>query len=151
MAFMMAYTGFRRAQGEPMDDMLSRFDVVARRANQEAGYTMSTMATASFLIKIIGIGPKLLVDLLRPFNNQLPSTAVEFEEFKTAIRRNHHILEHEPMNIGHAMQDGHGKDVARMTANYADPNGGYDSVGVYTVGMLHTMERGHGCTYTVCS
>ena len=66
MAFMMAYTGFRRAQGEPMDDMLSRFDMVARRANEEAGYTMSTAATASFLVKIIGISPKLLVDLLRP-------------------------------------------------------------------------------------
>ena len=99
---------------------------------------MSTRATCAFLIKIIGIGPKLLIDLLRPFDNQLPATDQEFEEFKTAIRRNYNILEHEPMNIGHAMQDGHGKEVSRMTANYAEADG-YESVGVYTAGMLHTM------------
>ena len=97
---MTEFLGFQRRSNETISAMLARYELIRSRGLQDGGMNMSIEGHAMHLFRILGIGTRETVELLRPFNGVMPQTEQQFRFLQTQIRRSLRISEHTPGNIG---------------------------------------------------
>ena len=101
---MTQYEAFDRYSNENIDQLLDRFDHVRHRAETEGNYVQSIEVTSLKLLRVLRVGPRDVIQLLAPFAGRYPNTEEEFRNMQATIRRQAHITEHLPGNIGQALQ-----------------------------------------------
>ena len=100
MTEMMA---FARRPGEPINSVLSRYEIVRQRAALEGQFHLPVEVCALQIFRAIGVGPQQMLPILQPLSGQLPTTAQEFNMVCMNLRRYGHITENAPGNIGQAL------------------------------------------------
>ena len=68
------FHGFQRLPGEPIDAMLTRFEVVAQRGQARAGVPVQVPHAAWMILLAMRMPTEYWVHLLTPFRGALPST-----------------------------------------------------------------------------
>ena len=84
---------FRRLAHEPIDDYLTRFEVVIFRANNLGGFTMHAPGRAWLLLNGMELPPTTWIMLLMPFDGRLPATDDEVTALTSHLRRQGHLFE----------------------------------------------------------
>ena len=103
MAAMTEMLAFSRHPQETINMVLSRFELVRGRARGEGQFVMSIEGSALQLMRACHVSPPQMLNLLQPFNHQLPHTEEEFRQLQQTMRRIGHILERSPNNVGQAL------------------------------------------------
>ncbi len=105
LAAMVEYQAFERRQGEGINQLLDRYDVVRARAENEGNFVQSTEGCAMTLLKCTNCNPQQFIQYLHPFGGRLPHNEWELRELQANMRRIGHILEHTPNNIGQSLNN----------------------------------------------
>ena len=100
---MMEFLNFQRLPGENINILLDRYDLVRRRAEDEGHFVMNVEMCSLTLMRCCGIGTHQMIEYLRPFGGRLPQDDNEFMELRANMRRNLHILENAPNNLGQVL------------------------------------------------
>ena len=79
--------GFARLHGEPVDQLLTRWEIILERANTKAGITMSHQHAAWMLLLALKIPMDYWIHLLTPFRGSLPTNAEDYRIFLGCIKR----------------------------------------------------------------
>ena len=79
---MTEMLAFERHPNEPINTVLSRYELVRCRARDEGNFVMSVEGAALQLLRACQISPAQLMTLLQPLNNNLPVTEVEFRQLQ---------------------------------------------------------------------
>ena len=96
--------GFHRNPNERIDEVLSRFDVIRLRSQEQGQMMMSIQGLSFLLLKAIGVTDQQLLTLLLPFNGNYPGTELQYQQLQTSLRRMGHVLENNPGNIAQALR-----------------------------------------------
>ena len=64
---------FERDGREPIDQLITRLDIVRQRANQQGQMTVSVLGLVWMLLKACRANDQQLMQLLQPFNGVFPS------------------------------------------------------------------------------
>ena len=108
VAAMKALLNFTAGHREPIDSLITRFEIVRDAAEQDAQLVIGARQATWHLLKAIGVGEEQLERLLIPTNGEFPSTDVEYRNLLTALRKRGHIIEGRPGNIAGALRGGAG-------------------------------------------
>ena len=81
-----AYEHFRPLQGESIEDVMTRFEIVHQRATDEAGLTASNASKAQTIFKMFRIPADQWALLLAPCAGQLPTATAQFNAYLTPGR-----------------------------------------------------------------
>ena len=100
LAAMTELMTFSRRQGETIDQLLSRFDLVRQRAQDLGGFGLTPEGFSWLLLRACGVNDTQLLQLLHPLQGRLPQNLQQYRELQQSLRRMGHILEHSPANIG---------------------------------------------------
>ena len=90
---------FARRQGETVDTLISRFELVRSRARTEGGGVVSVESAALILLRACGVSSEQFQTLTQPFGLRLPGNDAEFAQLQHHMRRMGHIVERFPNNI----------------------------------------------------
>ena len=101
--------GFHRKGHENIDQTLSRFEVVRRRAATLGNFNMGPQGLAWTLLNTLNCSPQEWNELLIHFRGHLPGTEQQFAELVEYIRRYGHVLEKGLMSINRSSGNGKGK------------------------------------------
>ena len=99
LAAVTELMGFARQGQERIDGLITRFDTVRQRANQEGQLTMSIQGITWILLRACQVNDTQLMSLLQPFNGIFPSTPEQYTQLCTLLRRMGHIIEHSPATL----------------------------------------------------
>ena len=91
---------FSRRGGEAIDQILSRFEVTKKRANDQGNFQMGLSGEAWILLRALHIHPNSWTQFLAPCGGTLPTTDQQYREMLTLIRRTYHL--HEPRGLAAA-------------------------------------------------
>ena len=80
---MTEMLAFARRNGESINALLARYEVVRQRAAVEGQFVMSVEGCALQLLRAYGIQAQHLFNLLQPFNGQLPQTEAQVQQMVT--------------------------------------------------------------------
>ena len=86
-------TSFAMRPGESIDSALSRFETMQFIANRDGGFNPGPSGWSWMLLKGLSIHPQRWIDLLRPFNGQLPVNDAAFQQLVAEIRGQYHLLQ----------------------------------------------------------
>eukprot|EP00972_Heterocapsa_arctica_P027148 3991861-Heterocapsa_arctica.AAC.1 len=78
---------FGQQEGEDVDDVLSRFDILMHRAMNEAGLDLGPSGFSWILLNGMRVPTDEWVALLIPFLGVLPSTEAELTQLLQLVRR----------------------------------------------------------------
>ena len=84
---------FSRAQGENIDQTLTRFDLVRHRLMALPGFAMGSMVYAWMLLTSLRMPPTMWTTLLAPLQGRLPIDDEELSALKRFIRKQSHLIE----------------------------------------------------------
>ena len=87
MAAMTEMLAFRRHPNENINMLLSRYELVRGRARNEGAVVVSVEGCALQLLKACNVSPTQMMNLLQPFNHQLPHTEEQFQQLQNTMRR----------------------------------------------------------------
>eukprot|EP00971_Amphidinium_carterae_P039988 785004-Amphidinium_carterae.1 len=117
--------GFTRMSGETIDALLSRFELVRMRAQQEGGGMLGVEPLTLILLRAVGVSHQQFAQLVQPLGGRLPQNDNELQQLTTSLRRMGHIFERYPHNIATGL---HGQPTHhRRDHHYADEAGPFDS------------------------
>ena len=88
---MTEMLAFARRQGESIDALLARYEVVRQRAANEGHFVMSIEGCALQILKAAGFPWTQLSMLLHQFGGRMPNTEQEYQQLITQIRRLGHV------------------------------------------------------------
>ena len=77
--------GFHRNQGESVDSLITRFNLVKHRAAATGGFLMTSEGYSWTLLKACGIHPDQMNILLAPLQGRLPITDAELTQLQAYI------------------------------------------------------------------
>ena len=100
------FHGFQRLPGEPIDAMLTRFEVVAQRVQARAGAPVQVPHAAWMILLAMKMPTEYWVHLLTPFRGALPSTDQEHRQFLEYVKRFGHLAEAGAHSIQHGVMPG---------------------------------------------
>ena len=98
---------FTRRNGETVDTLISRFELVRARARTEGGGMVSIETAALILLRACGVSSEQFQTLTQPFGLRLPNTDLEFSQMEHHLRRMGHIVERFPNNIASGLRQQH--------------------------------------------
>ena len=87
---------FARRNGEGANQALIRYKIVRQRARAEGLFVMSSEGCALQLLRTSGVSINQMVQLLQPFNTNLPSNGRQLDALLAPMRRMGHIVENTP-------------------------------------------------------
>ena len=87
------FFNFKRKAQEPIDEALTRFDIVRGRARRDGGLTISEQGMSWVLLNVLRIHASTWQLLLAPFNGSLPADAAQYRMFISYVRQNCHLVE----------------------------------------------------------
>ena len=99
---------FGRRGGEGINQVLTRYEIVRQRARTEGLFVMSTEGCALQLLRACGVSTNQMMQLLQPFNTNLPANELQLSALFAAMRRMGHITENTPGNIGATLHGSRG-------------------------------------------
>ena len=99
---------FGRRGGEGINQVLTRYEIVRQRARTEGLFVMSTEGCALQLLRACGVSTNQMMQLLQPFNTNLPANEQQLSALFAAMRRMGHITENTPGNIGATLHGSRG-------------------------------------------
>ena len=99
---------FGRRNGEGINQALTRYEIVRQRARTEGFSDMSTEGCALELLRSCGVSTNQIVQLLQPFNTNLPAKEHELKAPFAPMRRIGHITKNTPGNIGATLHGSRG-------------------------------------------
>ena len=85
--------GFHRNQGESVDSLSTRFNVVKHRVAATGGFLMTFEGYSWTLLKACGIHPDQMNILLAPLQGRLPATVAELFQLQAYVRRLGHMVD----------------------------------------------------------
>lgn len=97
---------FARHGRERVDDLITRFDRIRQRANQEGQMTMSVQGLSWILLRACQVNDTQLLTLLQPFGGLFPADAGQYATLTMHLRRMGHIIERSPGNIASQLRVG---------------------------------------------
>ena len=100
---------FSRRQGETVDTLISRFELVRSRARNEGGGVLSVETAALILLRACGVSSDQFQTLTQPFGLRLPNNDAEFAQMGHHLRRMGHIVERFPNNIASGLRGSTGQ------------------------------------------
>ena len=100
---------FSRRQGETVDTLISRFELVRSRARNEGGGVLSVETAALILLRACGVSSDQFQTLTQPFGLRLPNSDAEFAQMGHHLRRMGHIVERFPNNIASGLRGSTGQ------------------------------------------
>ena len=83
---------FNRRGRERIDDLISRFDTIRQRANQEGQLTMSVQGLTWVLLRACQVNDNQLMTLLQPFGGLFPADAAQYNTLTMHLRCMGHII-----------------------------------------------------------
>ena len=99
---------FGRRNGEGTNQVLTRYEIVRQRARTEGFFVMSTEGCALQLLRACGVSTNQMMQLLQPFNTNLPANEQQLNTLFDSMRRMGHILESTLGNIGATLHGSRG-------------------------------------------
>jgi hypothetical protein len=98
---------FSRRQGENVDDLVSRFEVVRARAQMDGGgASMSSESSSLLLLRACGVSHDQFQQLTGFLHHRLPHNEQELVQLMVHLRRLGHIIERFPGNIASTLRGG---------------------------------------------
>ena len=97
---------FNRIGQERIDALITRFDTIRQRANQEGQLNISIQGLTWILLRACSVNDSQLMTLLQPFGGLFPATAEQYRTLCTLLRRMGHIIERSPGNIAGQLRQG---------------------------------------------
>ena len=132
---------FTRRQGETVDTLISRFELVRARARNEGGGMVSIETASLILLRACGVSSEQFQTLTQPFGLRLPNTDAEFSRMEHHLRRMGHIVERFPNNIASGLrqptQHGQAFLAEADTGSSSDAHWGPDGQQSGAVGSTH--------------
>ena len=104
---MTEMLSFARKPHESINEVLTRYEIVRQRARLEGQFVMSSEGCALQLLRACGVNTTQLMQLLQPFNTNLPRNEQELSAMANSMRRMGHILENTPGNIASSLRGHH--------------------------------------------
>ena len=95
---------FSRRQGESVDTLISRFEIVRQRARDEGGGAVSLETASLLLLRACGVSSEQFQTLTQPFGFRLPANDMEFHQLGHHLRRMGHIVERSPNNLASGLR-----------------------------------------------
>eukprot|EP00969_Alexandrium_andersonii_P107506 4742497-Alexandrium_andersonii.AAC.1 len=95
---------FTRQSNERIDDLITRFDVLKQRANDQGQLALSVEGLVWLLLRACQVSDHQLMTLLQPFGGRFPNTPAQYQQILVLLRRKGHILEHSPGNIAQQLR-----------------------------------------------
>ena len=102
--------------GEGIKQVLTRYEIVRQRARTEGFFVMSTEGCALQLLRACGVSSKHMMQLLQPFNTNLPANEQQLNALFASMRRMGHITENTPGNIGATLHGSRGSGSPHLLA-----------------------------------
>ena len=99
---------FGRRNGEGINQVLTRYGIVRQRARTEGLFVMSIEGCALQLLRACGVSTNQMMQLLQPFNTNLPANEQQLNALSASMRRMGHITENTLGNIGAALHGSRG-------------------------------------------
>ena len=90
---------FTRNGQERIDDLITRFDTIRTRADQQGQLAISIQGLAWIILRACQVNDMQLMTLLQPFWGLFPADAAQYQTLCTYLRRMGHIIERAPGNI----------------------------------------------------
>ena len=90
---------FTRNGQERIDSLITRFDGIRQRAQDQGMLLISVQGLAWLLLRACGVNDNQLLTLLQPFQGLFPATPDQYQQLCTGLRRMGHIIERSPGNI----------------------------------------------------
>ena len=81
----MADLNFQRQNSEPIDELLSRFDLVRMRANEYGQLALSVQGLSFVLLRAVGINDSQLLQLLMQFCGNYPANEAQFRTLQQSL------------------------------------------------------------------
>ena len=106
LAALTDLMNFHRQGQERIDALITRFDTIRQRANQEGQLAMSMQGLAWILLRACAVNDTQLMTLLQPFGGLFPADAAQYQQLCTLLRRMGHIIERSPGNIASQLRGG---------------------------------------------
>ena len=114
---------FERMPGEPMDNALTRFDVLSYRSSGQAGFDLSIPGKSFWLLSRCKVPLSAWTNIFmqaRTTNSFFPTTEDEFTRLKSTLRMNSHMHESGPHNIIQLANRGHSAQGATYAVSVYD-------------------------------
>ena len=99
---------FGRRSGEGINQVLTRYEIVRQRARAEGFFVMSTEGCALQLLRACGVSTDQMVQLLQPFNTNLPANEQQLNARFASMTRMGHITGITLGNIGATLHGSRG-------------------------------------------
>ena len=99
---------FGRRNGEGINQVLTRYEIVRQWARTEGFFAMSTEGCAFQLFRACGVSTNQMMQLLQPFNTNLPAHEQQLNALFASMGRMGHITENTPGNISAALHGSRG-------------------------------------------
>ncbi|CAE8619736.1 unnamed protein product [Polarella glacialis] len=119
---------FQRNGHERIDDLITRFDIIRQRANDQGQMALSVQGLTWILLRACQVNDTQLTQLLAPMQGLFPGTEAEYSQLRIILRRMGHIIERSPGNIAqqlhgrnHNQQQSQAFFVGGGVAEAADP------------------------------
>ncbi|CAE8605145.1 unnamed protein product [Polarella glacialis] len=103
---------FQRNGHERIDDLITRFDIIRQRANDQGQMALSVQGLTWILLRACQVNDTQLMQLLAPMQGLFPGTEAEYSQLRTVLRRMGHIIERTPGNIAQQL---HGRNNSQQT------------------------------------
>ena len=88
------FMAFKRHGRESVDEVLTRYEHVRFRAQDQGGIDPGPSGVSFMLLSGMGISPEEWIQLLQPFGNNLPTTEEQYQMMLGLIRRRGHLFQH---------------------------------------------------------
>ena len=114
---------FERMPGEPMDNAITRFDILAYRSTGQAGFDLSIPGKTFWLLTRCKVPIPAWTNIFmqaRTNNNFFPTTEEEFTRLKSTLRMNSHMHESGPHNLAQLAQRAHSQQGATYAVSVYD-------------------------------
>ena len=99
---------FGRRNGEGINQALTRYGIVRQRARTEGLFVMSAEGCALQLRRACGVSTNQMMQVLQPFNTNLPANEQQLNAFFASMRRVGHITDNTLGNIGATLHESRG-------------------------------------------
>ena len=109
MAAVAELDGFGRIQGETIDNLLIRFELIRERAAADGQTEIGIRHAAMKLLAAVGPNDEQLERLLDPTDGLYPNTEQEYTRMRTRLRRMGHNIEGHPNAIARRLRAGRGQ------------------------------------------
>ena len=93
---MMEYLGFRRGNAETIDEAISWWELLAVRAEEQAGFSIGPPGATLLLFVALGMPEYTWWHYLSPTNGDFPTTVEELTEITQKLCKERHIAEGSP-------------------------------------------------------